>query len=109
MISELPGTCKGRHADAQTAYRQALGVAPEMQAALVNLALSLALSGRSSEATALLRPLASSPRVRQNRAAVAAMGGDRGAAATLLAPDLAGAQLQETVRFYGDLAPRQAE
>lgn len=100
---------QGRHADAQTAYRQALGLAPEMQAAVVNLALSLALSGRAAEGASLLRPLASSPRIRHDLAAISAMGGDRGTAATLLAPDVTGPQLQETLRFYGDLAPSKSE
>ena len=39
---------QGRHTDAQTAYRSALGVDPDMRAAQVNLALSLAMSGQST-------------------------------------------------------------
>ena len=38
---------QGRHTDAQMAYRQALGISPEMSAAQVNLALSLAMGGQS--------------------------------------------------------------
>jgi Flp pilus assembly protein TadD len=44
---------QGRHTDAQTAYRSALGVDPDMRAAQVNLALSLAMSGQSRDAVQL--------------------------------------------------------
>jgi len=52
---------QGRHTDAQEAYRQALGVNPDMTAAQVNLALSLAMTGKSQDAVQLLRPLATRP------------------------------------------------
>jgi cytochrome c-type biogenesis protein CcmH/NrfG len=40
----------GRHQDAQTAYRQAIGLEASMSGAEVNLALSLAMSGRADDA-----------------------------------------------------------
>ncbi len=52
----------GRHDEAQAAYRQAIGIDPQMSGAQVNLALSMAMAGRANDATPLLRPwLASSP------------------------------------------------
>lgn len=100
---------QGRHADAQSAYRQALGVAPEMQAVVINLALSLALSGHTRDGELLLRPLASSPQVRHNLAAVTAMGGDRHTAQTLLSPDLTGPQTQDALQYDGGLSPKAPE
>jgi tetratricopeptide (TPR) repeat protein len=46
---------QGRHADAQTAYGEAIAAAPENRAAQVNLALSLAMSGQPGEAIRCLR------------------------------------------------------
>ena len=51
---------QGHHVEAQAAYRKALGVSPNMQAPLTNLALSLAMSGQATQARALLAPLAKS-------------------------------------------------
>src|SRR5271169_5263780 len=41
---------QGHHAEAQAAYRKALSVEPSLRAARINLALSLALSGKGSDA-----------------------------------------------------------
>lgn len=49
---------QGKHAAAQKSYARALGVAPNMQAPMTNLALSLALSGDAGKARRLLAPLA---------------------------------------------------
>jgi Flp pilus assembly protein TadD len=99
---------QGRHADAQEAYRRALGVAPDMQAATTNLALSLAISGQAGQGAALLRPLASAPtappRLRQDMAAVSELAGDREGAARLLGQDMPAAQVQETLRGYDALS-----
>ena len=69
----------GRHQDAQTAYRQAIGLEASMSGAQVNLALSLAMSGRADDAAPLLRPLASAPnasrKLRHDLAALLAMRG----------------------------------
>jgi Flp pilus assembly protein TadD len=47
---------QGRHADAQAAYREALGSDPEMSAARVNLALSLEAERQSTATVQPLRP-----------------------------------------------------
>lgn len=49
---------QGRHQEAQTAYSEAIGAAPDMRAPQVNLALSLATSRHAAEASRLLRPVA---------------------------------------------------
>jgi len=95
---------QGRHADAQTAYRSALAANPDMTAAQVNLALSLAMGGRSGEAVQLLRPLASDPgasrQVRHDMAAVLTMGGNRAEAETILSKDLAPQEVREALDGY---------
>lgn len=83
---------QGHHAEAQQAYRQALGINPELSAAQVNLALSMAMSGDGSGATRLLKPIATGPsanrKLRHDYAAVLALSGDRAEAERVLAPDL---------------------
>ena len=63
-----------------------------MTAAKVNLGLSLALSGATDRALAILRPLASDPaadgRVRQNLAVALALAGDETQAGRVLAAEL---------------------
>ena len=99
---------QGRHADAQAAYRQALGVAPDMQAATANLALSLALSGQAAQGAALLRPLAAGPqastRLRNDMAVVAELAGDRAGATEMLGSGLSPQQVEDTLRGYDALA-----
>ena len=99
---------QGRHADAQAAYRQALGVAPEMQAATANLALSLALTGQAAQGAALLRPLAAGPdapaRLRNDMAVVSELAGDRAGAAEMLGTGLSPEQVRDTLRGYDALA-----
>ena len=77
---------QGRHTDAQAAYRQALGIVPEMQAATTNLALSLALSRRAEDGGPTPAPLP--PRPRPSRATVA----ERNSAPKPLVPDIPPAQ-----------------
>ena len=95
---------QGHHADAQTAYGEAIGAAPEMRAAQVNLALSLAMSGRSGEAVRILRPIAerpeATPRERHDMAAVLAMDGKPDEATRLLRVDLDGGQVDSAVDGY---------
>lgn len=82
----------GQHAEAETAYRGALAASPDMMAAQVNLALSLAIRGQGAQAVALLRPLAESPgasrKVREDYAAVLAMTGERQEAERILAANM---------------------
>ncbi len=98
----------GRHAEAQTAYRQALAVSPDMSAATANLALSLSLSGHAAEGMRMLGPLAdapnAAPRLRYDLAAVATMAGDRPAAAALLKNDLAPERLQDALDGFAALS-----
>jgi Flp pilus assembly protein TadD len=101
---------QGRHAQAQTAYAQALGVAPAMQAAIVNLALSLALSGQADRARDLLAPLAEAPgastRVRHDFALVSEAAGDRPVAEEMLQPDMSQDDLQAALKGYDALSGR---
>jgi len=95
---------QGRHADAQQAYEQALGVDSAMTGAQVNLALSMAMSGKSGDAIRLLRPMASepgaSPQVRHDLAAVLAMSGDRAGAEQILSKDLSPAEVKQALAAY---------
>jgi Flp pilus assembly protein TadD len=99
---------QGHHAEAQRAYARALGVAPSMQAAMVNLALSLALSGQAGQARTLLAPLAEAPgapaRVRHDFAMVSEIAGDRPTAEQMLQPELSPEDLQAALRGYDAVA-----
>ena len=100
---------QGRHADAQTAYRQALASMPDQLAATANLALSLSLSGHPSEGVQLLRPLVAgpdaAPRLRFDLAAVETMAGDRQDAAALLKGDMDTDKLQGALDGFAALSP----
>lgn len=91
----------GQHPAAQTSYRAALALKPDMLAARVNLGVSLAVSGHEKEALEVLRPLASSqdmsPRVRQDLAATLALAGQDSAARQLLSKDLDPAEVSEAM------------
>jgi SPOR domain/Tetratricopeptide repeat len=95
---------QGNHVAAQAAYRQALGVSPDMAAAQVNLALSLAMTGQAKDAVQLLRPLATGPgtsqQVRHDLAAVLTMGGDKTEAEHILAQDLPPNEVQKAMAAY---------
>jgi Flp pilus assembly protein TadD len=82
----------GKHAEAQTAYRQALVLEPQRVAAQVNLGLSLALSGDAPQALEILRPIArgsnASPRVRQDLAVALVLAGHDAEAADVLRTDM---------------------
>ena len=83
----------GRHAEAQTAYRQALAINPDLESAQVNLALSMAMSGQGPAAIQLLKPKATEPdaavKVKHDYAVVLAMAGHRAEAEQVLGDDLA--------------------
>lgn len=100
---------QGLHAGAQGAYRRALGVDPTMRAAEVNLALSMALSGRANDAVQLLKPLASDPdasrRTRHDLAAALALAGDRQGAAGILGADMTPQQVDRALAAYGTFGP----
>ncbi len=95
---------QGRHADAQAAYREALAANPNQQAAQVNLALSLAMTGQSGDAIKLMRPLAdkpgASPQLRHDYAAVLTMAGDKPAAERILSADLTDTEVQQAMAGY---------
>jgi Flp pilus assembly protein TadD len=84
-------------------------MAPAMQAAAVNLALSLGLSGQTAEALPLLRPIAQAPgagvKVRHDMAAVLAMAGERGSAAQMLAVDLPEQEVEQALGVFSALRP----
>jgi Flp pilus assembly protein TadD len=56
---------QGRHTEAQEAYTHAISIAPMSADVQINLGMSLALSARTSEASRLLRGIASDPEARQ--------------------------------------------
>jgi Flp pilus assembly protein TadD len=101
-----------RHAEAQTAYRQALAVSPDMTAAQVNLALSLAMSGRSKDAVRLLRPLVNAPgataQLRYYLAAVLTISGEKAEAERILRRDLPASEVQQAVNAYASARPSAA-
>ena len=103
---------QGRHTDAQTAYREALGLNPEMAGAEVNLALSLAMTGQSQDAVHLLQPLADKPgatqQTRHDLAAVLAMSGDKIEAARILSRDLPPDQVQQALAAFTSEQPNKA-
>ncbi len=95
---------QGHHDGAQQAYRQALGIDPQISAAVVNLALSLAMSGRGEEGVRMLRPLASgptsSPKIRHDLAAALTMAGRRDEAAQILNADLSPDDVRQALDAY---------
>ncbi len=82
----------GRHAEAQTAYRQALGLSTDQGPTQVNLALSLAMSGKGEEAIQLLRPRAAeagaTAKMKHDYAVVLAMAGKRAEAEKVLSESM---------------------
>jgi Flp pilus assembly protein TadD len=101
---------QGRHADAQLAYGEAIAASPELRAPQVNLALSMAMSGRPGEAVRIMRPIGerqdATPRERHDLAAVLAMDGKRDEAARLLRTDLEGQQADEAISGFQALPAR---
>ena len=101
---------QGRHKDAQLAYAEAIAAAPDLRAPQVNLALSLAMSGRAGEALRILRPIGersdATTRERHDLAAVLAINGKQEEAARLLRPELNGAQVDEAMTGFQALPAR---
>jgi Flp pilus assembly protein TadD len=101
---------QGRHADAQVAYGGAIAAAPGMRGAQVNLALSLAMSGKAGEAVRIMRPIAALPdaseRERHDFAAVLAMDGKPDEAAQVLRTDLNATQSDEAIAGFRSLQAR---
>lgn len=95
---------QGEHRRAQAAYRHAMGIDPLMIGARVNLALSLAMTGRAADAAPMLRPLAAAPsasrKLRHDYAAVLAMGGEQAAAQQILSQDMSPARAREAVAIF---------
>ncbi len=83
---------QGHHAEAQTAYRQALAINPDLDSAQANLALSMAMSGQGAAAVQLLKAKATEPgvpaKVKHDYAVVLAMAGNRSEAERILSQDL---------------------
>ncbi len=98
---------QGKHADAQVSYGEAIAAAPDLRAPQVNLALSLAMSGKAAEAVRIMRPIGerqdATPRERHDLAAVLAMDGRRDEAARLLRADLEGQQADEAISGFQSL------
>lgn len=102
---------QGHHADAQAAYGEAIAAAPDLRAAQVNLALSLAMSGRAAEAVRIIRPIGERPnataRERHDLAAVLAMDNKPEEAARLLRTDLPPTQTESAIDAFRALPSRR--
>jgi Flp pilus assembly protein TadD len=100
---------QGHHADAQEAYRMALGAAPTSISAQVNMGLSMALSGNADGAVRLLQPLAAAPdaapRVREDFALALALSGHRNEASAMLGRDLPPDQVRGALDAFEALRP----
>jgi Flp pilus assembly protein TadD len=97
----------GQHAAAQAHYSRGLELAPGDHGLLVNLALSLALSGRYDDAVAALSPLALGPSgtssERQTLALIHALRGDTKAAERIARLDFAPQAAARQLAFYDTL------
>jgi Flp pilus assembly protein TadD len=106
----------GRHAEAQTVYRQALAANPDLDSAKVNLALSMAMSGQGPAAVQLLKAKATEPgaavKVKHDYAVVLAMAGNRPEAERVLSenmsPDEIHQMLDTVTGTHTKAAPNQA-
>lgn len=97
----------GQHEEAQGRYVQGLRLAPGDRAISLNLALSLALSGRYGEAVGLLQPVVhapgATPRERQTLALIYGLKGDQREARQLALIDLDPASADHNLAFYESL------
>lgn len=93
-----------RHAEAQESYRAALAKDPHDRAARNNLALSLAMTGKFTEAVAIMTPIAwssnATPKARQNLALIYGLMGDERRATELSRVDLDETATQANLRFF---------
>ena len=108
-LTDLGIACdlQDHHNEAQKAYLSALKLAPELDAARVNLGLSMALAGNTAGAIEILQPLAANPnaprRVRHDLATALALAGDHNGAERLLRPDLSADQMPMAMAGYQEL------
>jgi Flp pilus assembly protein TadD len=97
----------GQHREAQAYYRDGLARAPGDPALIVDLALSLALSGDYSNAITVLQPLAMAPTAsaqeRQNLALINGLKGNVVEAARLGRIDLDAAAVEHNLAYYQTL------
>jgi Flp pilus assembly protein TadD len=97
----------GQHAAAQKRYRRGLQLLPRDPALSLDLALSLAVTGRYDEAIAILRPIAmavvSTPHERQTLALIYGLEGNDRAAADMARLDLDPASVQRNIAYYDSL------
>ena len=93
----------GQHGEAQARYRRGLELLPNDPGLILNLALSLTITGEYTQAIALLRPLATgptaTPRQRQCLALVYGLAGDRVAAREVALPDLDPSSVEHNLGF----------
>lgn len=99
----------GRHEDAQLAYAEALAIEPESPGSMINLALSLALSGEDAAARDILQELAETDdaarsQAQENLALVHAMAGRQGAALQAAMNAVDADFARENAEFYGRIA-----
>jgi Flp pilus assembly protein TadD len=98
---------EGRHAQAQTYYREGLQVAPNDPGLTVDLALSLALGGDYTAAVGVLRPLATAPggtpQERQTLALIYGLQGSLAEATRLGRIDLDEAAVDHNLAYYRTL------
>ncbi len=94
----------GRHAEAQAAYRQIPAINPDMSAAQVNLALSLAMSGDTAAALRIIEPIATAPdvtsKIRHDYAAVLALAGRDSDAEQILRQDMSPEDVRQAMDVY---------
>jgi Flp pilus assembly protein TadD len=99
---------QGHHADAQTAYRQALAINPTLTSAQQNLGLSLAISGKAAEGVNLLDKLTGqgddNRRARDDLAVALALNGRTGEADKVLREELSDTDASRALAGYRDLA-----
>ncbi len=98
-----------RHAEAQASYRAAMLADPGRTSTRVNLALSLALSGKPDQAELMMRDIAASgaasPRVRADFALAQVMAGHDREAAGTLGGDLTPTETQAAITGMAQLRP----
>jgi Flp pilus assembly protein TadD len=90
-----------------------LGINPELSSAVVNMALSLAMTGRGEEGVRMLRPLAdnpnATPKIRHDLAAALTMSGHRAEAEQILSADLSPSDVRQALDAYATArAPQPA-
>lgn len=100
----------GRHADAQSDYRQAIAAGGDATATEVDLGLSLAMSGDADSAVHILQPIASasdaSARVRQDLAVALVLDGRDEEAERILLTQMSPEQVRLAIAAYRSLRDR---